>query len=100
MPGNVVAGPGVVRYFALQSSFHRAGMTLFDLVFIVVFFVTVGSLVVSMTEALRGRRNRAAKRLRALGVGLALYMGAVAVSSLLAPRQVLALGEPACSDDW
>ena len=75
-------------------------MTLFDLLFILVFFTTVVGLFTALVTTLRGRRGRALWQLRVLGAGVAVYMGIVVVTSLLSPRRVLAIGEPQCSDDW
>jgi len=75
-------------------------MTLFDLLFILLFFTALSVLVSCLVSALRGRRAQAGRRLRTLGVAVLVYMAIVAGVSLLTPRRVLAVGEDQCSDDW
>lgn len=75
-------------------------MTLFDLLFIVLFLAAVTVLISCLVSALRGQRARAARRLRTLGLAAAVYMGIVIGVSLFTPRAVLAVGEDQCSDDW
>lgn len=71
-----------------------------DLLFILLFFVTVFTLLAALISAIRGRRARALKRLRTLGITLGTYMVVVAVTSLISERQVMAMDEADCSDDW
>jgi hypothetical protein len=75
-------------------------MTIFDLLFITVFFGAVGMLVVAGLAALRGRRTRALAILGRLGLLVGVYLGIVMVVSLVSPRRVLNLGDEQCSDDW
>jgi hypothetical protein len=75
-------------------------MTLFDLLFIVLFLTAVAGWAAALVAFLRGRRDRALRHLRTLGQGAAAYMAAVTLLSLLAPRRVMARGEDLCSDDW
>lgn len=75
-------------------------MTLFDLLFILLFLTALAVLVSCLVSALRGRRAQAGRRLRTLGVAVLFYMAIVAGVSLLTPRRVLAVGEDQCSDDW
>jgi len=75
-------------------------MTLFDLLFIVLFLTAIGVLAAAMVAALRGRRDRALRRLRRLGIGAGSYMVVVTLVSLVSPRRVAARGEDQCSDDW
>jgi hypothetical protein len=75
-------------------------MTLFDLLFILLFLTGLWVLVSCLVAALRGRRAQAGRRLRTLGVAVLVYMAIVAGVSLLTPRRVLAVGEDQCSDDW
>lgn len=75
-------------------------MTLFDLLFIVLFLTALGVLAAALVAALRGRPDRALRRLRRLGLGTALYMVVVALVSVLSPRRIVALGADQCSDDW
>ena len=75
-------------------------MTLFDLLFILLFLTAVGALVSALVAALRGRRAAALHRLRTLALATLAYMAIVAVTSLLSPRASVAMGEEQCSDDW
>jgi hypothetical protein len=75
-------------------------MTLFDLLFIVLFLIALGILAGALVAALRSHPDRARRRLRGLGLGTALYMVVVTVVSVVSPRRVAALGEDQCSDDW
>lgn len=75
-------------------------MTIFDLLFAVLFLVGVGSLLVALAAALRGRRARALVILRRLGIVAALYICVLLVVSALSPRRLLAIGDDQCSDDW
>ncbi len=69
-------------------------MTIFDLLFLLLAGVSVVTWI-----ALVFRKDRA-RLLRRYGVGVVIYFGVVAVVSLLLPRRILQMGEPACSDDW
>jgi hypothetical protein len=73
---------------------------IFDLLFIVVVLATVVMLTMAAIAGLRGRRQRATALLLRCGVVAAVYVGAVAVVSLLSPQRVLAIGEDWCFDDW
>jgi hypothetical protein len=75
-------------------------VTLLDLVFILLFLTAVVVLVSCLVSVMRGQRERAARRLRMLGVAALVYMVIVCGVSLLTPRAVLAVGEDQCSDDW
>ena len=75
-------------------------MTIFDLFFILIFLASLAVLAVVIVTALRGRGRQAVRRLAALGVCLALYLGVIALVSLASPPRVLALGEDRCFDDW
>lgn len=75
-------------------------MSLFDLLFLVVFFATIFALVLAVWAALRGRRARAGALLRRIGIFVALYLGVVILVSLLSPRRVVQVGEDQCWDDW
>jgi hypothetical protein len=75
-------------------------MTIFDLLFIVVFFVAVVMLVLAGVAALRGRRARAIAISRWLGIFAGLYLGIVILVSLASPRRELKVGDDQCWDDW
>ncbi|HWB13382.1 MAG TPA: hypothetical protein VG826_29420 [Pirellulales bacterium] len=75
-------------------------MTVFDLVFIVVFFSAVAMLMAAGIALMRRRRGVAVARLRRLGVLTAGYVGMVVLVSLVSPRRVLRIGDEQCWDDW
>jgi len=75
-------------------------VTPFDLLFLVLFLVGVGTLFVAALAALRGRLARALVLLRRLGVVAAVYFGALLLVSALTPQRYLAIGDDQCSDDW
>ena len=75
-------------------------MSIFDLLFIVVFLATVAILLSAAFLAIRGRGSRALVLLRKLCIGAAAYLGIVVLASLFWPRTVLQVGERQCFDDW
>lgn len=75
-------------------------MTVFDVLFILLFLASLVVLVSCLVTALGGRRAQAWRRLRTVGVAVLIYMMLVAGVSLLTPRRVVALGADQCSDDW
>src|SRR5579871_6086640 len=76
-------------YFIIQSNLchWRLPMTIFDLLFIVVFFAVIVMLVLAGVAALRGRRARAIAISRWLGIVAGLYLGIVILVSLISPRR-------------
>lgn len=75
-------------------------MTIFDLLFLAVFFTTVVMLVLAGIAALRRRRARALAFVRRLGIFVGAYLGIVIAVSLLSPPRVLNTDDEQCSDDW
>jgi hypothetical protein len=75
-------------------------MTIFDLLFIALFFTVVVLLVAAAVSALRGRRARAIAILSGLGVLIGVYFVILILVSLLSPRRVLNVGVDQCWDDW
>jgi hypothetical protein len=75
-------------------------MKLFDLLFILLFFTTVGTLFTAALAALRGQSGTAGRILFRLGIGAVIYLAVVIVTSLILPRRVLIVGDPECNDDW
>lgn len=75
-------------------------MTIFDLIFIAVFFTTAIMLVVAVVAAIAGRHRRAIGTLRALGVLLAAYLVTVIAASLTTPQRLIHMREAQCFDDW
>ena len=75
-------------------------MTLFDLLFAVL-FLSGGVIVIrAAIAAIRGRRPTDIRLVRGVAIGGGLYLAIVAVVSLLSPRRYRAVGEAQCSDDW
>jgi hypothetical protein len=75
-------------------------MTIFDLLFIVVFFAAVVMLLLAGLAALRGRRARAIAISRWLGSLVGIYLGIVILVSLASTRRELKVGDDQCWDDW
>ncbi len=75
-------------------------MQLADLLFIALFFATVGTLITAAWRALSGQRQRAESILLRLLAAAVLYFAVVIVTSLILPRRVLKPGDPQCNDDW
>ena len=75
-------------------------MTIFEPLFLLLALVTLASLVTAAVFGLRGEFARAARILRRLGVGAAVYLTLIIVVSIFNPRQVHRVGEPQCFDDW
>lgn len=75
-------------------------MSIFDLLFVLVFLATVATLVVAGVAALRGRGATALRILGVLGACIAAYVATGLFVSLLEPRRVIAAGDPWCFDDW
>lgn len=75
-------------------------MTLFDLLFILLFLATLATLVLAAGMALFGQLAKAGRVVRRLGIAVAVYLVVVAAAGLLTPRRYLAIGDDQCSDDW
>ena len=75
-------------------------MNLFDLLFIALFLTTLCTLLAAGWFAGTRQFDRARRILQRLAWGAAAYMAIVISVSLVQPRQVLAVGEPLCFDDW
>ena len=75
-------------------------MSLFDLLFIVLFLAAVVTLLIAASFAIRGRGARAIALLRRLCICAGVYFGIIAVTSIFLPRTVLHVGDPRCFDDW
>ena len=75
-------------------------MSLFDLLFIVLFLAAVVTLLIAASFAIRGRGARAIALLRRLCICAGAYFGILAVTSIFLPRTVLHVGDPRCFDDW
>lgn len=86
-----------IKYFSLQTI---SVVTLFDLLFILLFLTAVVTLGAALIAALRGRTGVAGRLLRRLVVAAGGYLGVVVVVSLVTPQRVIAIGDDQCSDDW
>ena len=75
-------------------------MTLFDLLFILVFLTALIALLGIGIAAVRGRRQTVRLIGRRLGVGLLAYVVVIALVGIASPKQFVALGADQCSDDW
>jgi hypothetical protein len=75
-------------------------VTIFDLLFILIFFATVGALATAMFQAIRGHGRKSLRVLGFSAVSLVLYFAICCATTLLTPRRVLNLHEPQCFDDW
>jgi hypothetical protein len=75
-------------------------MSIFDLLFIVLFLASVVTLLTAAVLALRGQRSRAVRTLRNFAICFAIYMAVVFAVALATPRRVYAVGEDRCFDDW
>jgi hypothetical protein len=75
-------------------------VTVFDLLFILIFLATVAALSTVLFHAVRGHTR---KSLRVLGVSalcLAVYFAICCATALFTPRRELVIGQPQCFDDW
>ncbi len=75
-------------------------MSIFDLVFILVFLATAATLVAAAGLALFGNRRGASSLLKGYGLFLGTYLLVVVVVSLFGQRRTFRVGEPQCFDDW
>ena len=88
----------IARSFPLWYKVLAVGI--FDLLFIVLFFTAVSTLMAAAWLAVRGRFGGARRILFRLIVGAAAYMAVVIAVSLILPRRVVKVGDPQCFDDW
>jgi len=75
-------------------------MTLFDLLFILLFLLMLASLLWAAACAVRGQFSRAGRILIRIAACGALYMAIVIVVSALLPRRTMNLRETRCFDDY
>ena len=75
-------------------------MTLFDLLFILVFLTTVLGGLTALVQFLLRHRDRSKRTLRRVGLFAGIYWALVIVVSLVLPRDEIRIGEPRCFDDW
>ena len=75
-------------------------MTIFDLLFILIFLATVVAVATAVFQAIRGHGRKSFRVLIVAAAGLAVYFAICCATTLLTPRRVLNLHEPQCFDDW
>jgi hypothetical protein len=75
-------------------------MTVFDLLFLASFLVSLIALFAAAYQAFRGRVPRAFSILGVWAVCTALYLGVSVAVAYTAPQRVIAAGTPWCFDDW
>jgi len=75
-------------------------VSLFDLVFIVLFLMAVGALMAAAWFALGLQFGRVRRILFRLLLGATVYMAAVIAVSLILPRRVVKIGDVQCFYDW
>jgi hypothetical protein len=75
-------------------------VTVFDILFILIFFATVIALITAAVQAIRGRSRKSLRILIVSAVSLAAYFTICCLSTVLTPRRVLTTGTPQCFDDW
>jgi hypothetical protein len=85
-----------IKYFPTEER----TVTLFDLLFIVIFLATVATLLSAAFLAIRGQGARALVLLLRYCICAGAYLGVVVLTSVFWPRSVLQVGDPRCFDDW
>jgi hypothetical protein len=75
-------------------------VTIFDLLFLLVAFASVGCLLTCAVVAISGNHSRALRLLEFWGMGAAIYLMAILVVSFTEPQRVLRVGQLRCWDDW
>jgi hypothetical protein len=75
-------------------------MTIFDLVFILVFLTSAVTLIRILYLGLRRRQDKAWRLTKYLGLSLGIYLGLVLIVSLAMPQRTLKVGDQECYDDW
>jgi hypothetical protein len=75
-------------------------VTIFDLLFLVLLFAAIITLITAIVSAFRGRRRQALSLLRNLALCVSAYIGVVYVVTAFSRPGVHSLGDPQCNDDW
>jgi len=75
-------------------------MSIFDLLFLALAFLTAVTLLAALYQLLHGRLARSWRILRNLFIAAAVYFAIVAATSLVLPRRYFNFKEPDCFDDW
>ena len=80
--------------------YYEKYLTIFDLLFIVLFLTAAGTLLYIAILAISGRGARARVVLRRFGICAGAYFAILVSASVFWPRTVLRVGERRCFDDW
>jgi hypothetical protein len=75
-------------------------MSIFDLLFLVLFVATVVALGAAAVAATRGRSPSAVRILRGFALAAVAYFGVLCIVSLASAQPVARIGDERCSDDW
>lgn len=75
-------------------------MSIYDLLFIVLFLTSVVTLITAGVQAIRGKGWQALRTLRNFAICFFVYMAIVVIVAVATPRRVLNIGEVRCFDDW
>ena len=75
-------------------------MTIFDLLFILIFLATVVAVATAVFQAIRGHGRKSLRVLIVTAASLAVYFAICCATTLVTPRRVLKINEPQCFDDW
>jgi hypothetical protein len=75
-------------------------VTVFDLLFIFAFLISVVAMAVAAVFAVRGQRPRALKILRLYCICASAYFAITLAVGYLKPQRVISIGDPWCFDDW
>lgn len=75
-------------------------MTVFDLLFILAFLISVVTMAVAAAFAIRGQLPRVLKILRLYCICAAGYFAIAVAIAFLKPQRVMSIGDPWCFDDW
>ncbi|MEP6572300.1 MAG: hypothetical protein ABJD11_06375 [Gemmatimonadota bacterium] len=75
-------------------------MSLFDLLFLILALLLIGSLIRVLIAVLRGRTTVARRVFIRILQGTVLYFAILLLVSLVSPRRFERIGADRCSDDW
>lgn len=75
-------------------------MSIFDLLFLALFFTAVLTTLAAGWYALLGKYGQARRTLARLAAGIAAYFCVVILVSLVLPRKTFGVGSDQCFDDW
>ena len=75
-------------------------MTIFDLIFILVFLITLATIIRIAYLLIRQRWQQALRITKMLGALLGLYFATVIVVSIASPQRVIPMHQDRCFDDW